>query len=69
MKELFILILLWLGGLLMGVSVGIQLTQHYTPKVDLPEEYKLMIKHDTIQGYYNKDNSTLYIYYNNPRNK
>ena len=39
----------------------------HQPNVDLPEEYILINKQDTLQGYYKND--TLYIQFNNKRNK
>ena len=36
-------------------------------KVDLPEEYQLITKQDTLQGYYSND--TLVIRFNNKRNQ
>lgn len=58
-------ILLWLGGLLLGISIGIKVTLCILSKVDLPEEYKLITKQDKLSGYY-KDN-TLVIEFNNPQ--
>ena len=45
----------WNGGLLFGYAIFLNNQQ----KVELPEEYKLITKEDTLVGYYKND--TLHI--------
>lgn len=64
-----ILILAWIGGFLLGLSAGIKLVIYMNPVMtDMPEEYKLITKQDTLQGYYNSKEDKVYIWFNNKRN-
>lgn len=54
-----------LGGLLLGIIFGIiiafSLVKNTVPKVQLPENYQLITNKDTLSGYYNVKDKTLYI--------
>ena len=58
-----------LSGLILGALIGFTYVINTKPKVDLPEEYQLITTKDTLQGYYDKRTETLYISFNNKRNK
>lgn len=60
-------ILFFVLGLALGHCI-ITTVKYYTqPKVDLPEEYKLIKPSDNLKGYMDKD-SVLHIQFNNPNN-
>jgi len=59
--KIFQLILSLLIGFIIG---GISFTLHNQPKIDLPEEYKLINKSTPIIGYIDKD-SILHIEFDN----
>ncbi len=57
--KFIIVLLIWSGGFLLGTTYNIN-----TPKMDLPEEYKLINTDTPIIGYYDKD-SILHIEFDN----
>ena len=67
--SIHLLIVLLIQAFLAGFLLEylIRYDKIHQPNVELPEEYKLMTKEDTIQGYYSKD-GVLIIEYNNKRN-
>ena len=48
-------------GLILGIIIAFSLVKNILPKVQLPEEYQLITNKDTLSGYYNVKDKTLYI--------
>ena len=56
-------------GLILGTIIAFSLVKNILPKVQLPEDYQLITNKDTLSGYYNVKDKTLYIDFANKRNK
>ena len=56
-------------GLILGTIIAFLLVKNALPEVQLPEEYQLITNEDTLSGYYNVKDKTLYIDFANKRNK
>ena len=56
-------------GIILGTIIAFSLVRNTLPKVQLPEEYQLITNKDTLSGYYNNKDKTLYINFANKRNK
>lgn len=58
-----------IGGIIGAVTVNILINKlDNKPKIDLPEEYKLINPHKQLQGNYDPCTNTLHIWFNNPEN-
>lgn len=67
MKPLHFILSLLIGFMIALITFNIQLRdilKDKQPKIDLPEEYKLIDKSTAIQGYFDKD-SVLHIEFDN----
>ena len=64
MKPLHFILSLLIGFMIAVITFDIKINNFNTPKIDLPEEYKLIDKSIPIIGYFDKD-SILHIEFDN----